>query len=32
VPPLNINQAIARKAAFTANPATHTFKGEINDA
>lgn len=32
VPATDIKQAIARKAAFTANPATHTFKGEINDA
>jgi hypothetical protein len=31
VPVTNINHAIARKAAFTANPAAHTFKGEIND-
>ena len=31
-PAVQIKQAIARKAAFTANPATHTFKGEINDA
>jgi hypothetical protein len=32
VPATDIKQAIARKAAFTANPTTHTFKGEINDA
>lgn len=32
VPAAAINQAIARKAAFTANPSAHTFKGEINDA
>lgn len=32
VPAASINQAIARKAAFTANPSAHTFKGEINDA
>ena len=32
VPAASINQAIARKAAFTANPSVHTFKGEINDA
>jgi|ERR1035437_1057654 phage-related protein len=32
VPATDIKQAITRKAAFTANPATHTFKGEINDA
>jgi putative component of toxin-antitoxin plasmid stabilization module len=27
-----INRAIAGKAAFTANPSLHTFKGEIDDA
>ena len=32
VPAASINQAVARKAAFTANPSAHTFKGEINDA
>ena len=32
VPAAAINHAIARKAAFTANPSAHTFKGEINDA
>ena len=32
VPAASINQAIARKAAFIANPSVHTFKGEINDA
>ena len=32
VPAASINQAIARKAAFTANPSAHTFKGETNDA
>ena len=32
VPATDIKQAIARKAAFAANPATHTFKGESNDA
>ena len=32
VPATDIKQAITRKAAFTANPAAHTFKGEINDA
>lgn len=32
VPATDIKQAIIRKAAFTANPAAHTFKGEINDA
>ncbi len=30
VPPTDINRAIARKSAYTANPATHTFKGEID--
>jgi len=32
VPAIDIKQAITRKAAFTANPAAHTFKGETNDA
>ena len=32
VPAAAINHAIARKAAVTANPSAHTFKGEINDA
>lgn len=32
VPAVAINHAIARKAAFTANPSAHTFQGEINDA
>jgi len=31
VPATDIKQAIARKAAFSANPVAHTFKGEIND-
>ena len=31
VPAADIKQAITRKAAFSANPAVHTFKGEIND-
>jgi hypothetical protein len=31
VPATDIKQAITRKAAFIANPAAHTFKGEIND-
>jgi phage-related protein len=31
VPAPDINRAIARKAAFTANPAAHTFRGEIDD-
>jgi phage-related protein len=29
---VDINRAIARKAAFIANPFIHTFKGEIDDA
>lgn len=32
VPATDIKQAITRKAAFTANPAAHTFKGEFHDA
>ena len=32
VPAASINQAIARKLAFIANPSVHTFRGEINDA
>lgn len=28
----DIKRAITRKAAFTANPTTHTFKGEFHDA
>jgi hypothetical protein len=32
VPATDIKKAIARKVAFTAAPASHTFKGEINDA
>ncbi len=32
VPPSDIKRAIARKAAFTANPTVHTFRGEIDDA
>jgi phage-related protein len=32
VPAIEIKRAIVRKAAFTANPAAHTFRGEINDA
>ena len=32
VPSIDIKKAIARKVAFTADPASHTFKGEINDA
>jgi hypothetical protein len=32
IPAVDINRAIARKAAFTANPFVHTFTGEIKDA
>jgi phage-related protein len=32
VPATDINRAITRKAAFSANPAIHTFRGEITDA
>ncbi len=32
VPASAIKKAIARKAAFTANPAAHTYTGEIEDA
>jgi phage-related protein len=32
VPAADIKRAIARKAAFTANPTAHTFRGEIDDA
>jgi phage-related protein len=32
IPAGDIKQAINRKTAFTANPAAHTFTGEINDA
>jgi len=31
VPSADINRAIARKAAFTANPLIHSFEGEIDD-
>lgn len=30
VPSTDINRAIARKAAYAANPTAHTFKGEID--
>jgi hypothetical protein len=30
--PADLKRAIARKAAFTANPTAHTFRGEIHDA
>jgi phage-related protein len=32
VPPVEINRAVARKQAFMANPAPHTFEGELGDA
>jgi phage-related protein len=32
IPAADINRAIARKAAFAANPLVHTFKGETADA
>ncbi|MGA3007360.1 MAG: type II toxin-antitoxin system RelE/ParE family toxin [Opitutaceae bacterium] len=32
VPVADINRALARKAAFTANPTLHTFQGETADA
>lgn len=32
IPASNLQQAIVRKVAFTANPAAHTFSGEIEDA
>jgi putative component of toxin-antitoxin plasmid stabilization module len=32
VPATEINRAVARKAAFKANPSAHIFTGEINDA
>jgi phage-related protein len=32
VPPADIKRAIARRAAFTADPIIHTFRGEIDDA
>ncbi len=32
VPASDINQAITRKAAFTANPTAHTFIGEMENA
>ncbi|MBI4024744.1 MAG: type II toxin-antitoxin system RelE/ParE family toxin [Verrucomicrobia bacterium] len=32
IPPAEIKRAIIRKIAFTANPAAHIFKGEIEDA
>jgi putative component of toxin-antitoxin plasmid stabilization module len=31
VPIADINRALARKAAFTANPFAHTFNGDIDD-
>jgi putative component of toxin-antitoxin plasmid stabilization module len=32
VPATDINRAITRKTAFTANPTAHTFRGDIDDA
>jgi phage-related protein len=32
VPATDINRAVARKSAFTANPIDHTFRGETADA
>jgi len=32
VPAAEINRAITRKSTFLANPATHTFTGEIENA
>ena len=32
VPAADIARAVARKSQFTANPAAHTFRGEIADA
>jgi len=32
VPATDIKRAIARKAAYTAHPAAHTYRGEIYDA
>lgn len=32
IPATDIKHAIARKAAFAANPTVHTFRGEIYDA
>lgn len=32
IPAGDLQQAIVRKIAFTANPAAHTFSGEIEDA
>jgi len=32
VPATDIKRAIARKAAYTAHPAAHTYRGEIDDA
>jgi hypothetical protein len=31
VPAVEINRAIARKAAFTSNPILHSFDGELDD-
>ena len=32
IPASDLQQAILRKVAFTANPTAHTFSGEIEDA
>jgi phage-related protein len=32
IPAVEINRALARKAAYIANPTLHTFKGETADA
>ena len=32
VPASDLRRALVRQAAFTANPAVHTFRGEIDDA
>ena len=32
IPATDLRQAMARKAAFIANPTNHTFEGETNDA
>jgi phage-related protein len=32
IPNVEINRALARKAAFVANPVVHTFIGDIEDA
>jgi phage-related protein len=32
IPPVEINRAVERKRAFAANPAKHTFTGDIENA